>query len=80
MITTVVTSTVTSVTTVSDFGIILGLVTIIALVTLLCVKELATASNSGQHRPLARFLDVGVIPLAIIFVMIVAMEVVKILA
>ena len=76
MITTVVTS---AVTTVTDFGIILGVVAVIALVAFLCVKELYTASDSSRRRSLARFLDVGIVPLAIAFAMIVVMDIVKIL-
>jgi len=79
MITTVVTSTVTTVTAITDFGIILGLVAVVALVAFLCAKELATTSASGPRRSLAKFLDVGIVPLAIAFAMIVAMEIVKIL-
>ena len=80
MITTVVTSTVTTVTTMLNFGVILGLVAVIALVAFLCAKELATASRSSSHRSFAKFLDVGIIPLAIAFAMIVVTEIMKILA
>ncbi len=82
MITTVVTSTVstiTTMTTMQGFGMMLGLVAVIALVTFLCVKELAAAGDSSPRRSLAKFLDVGIVPLAIAFAMIVAMEIVKIL-
>lgn len=79
MISTVVSSTVTSVTVLTDVGIILGLVAVIALVAFLCAKELATASG-GSRRSLASFLDVGIIPLSIAFALIVAMEIIKILA
>jgi len=80
MITTVVTTTVTSVTTMLDFGMILGLVAIIALAVFLCAKELATSSENSSHRPLARFLDVGIIPLVIAFAIIVIVTVMEILA
>jgi len=80
MITTVVTSTVTTVTAITGFGVILGLMAVIALVAFLCVKELAAASGNSSHRSLAKFLDVGIIPLAIAFALIVATEIVKILA
>ena len=80
MITTIVTSSATSITTMADFGMILGLVVVIALVAFLCAKELATASESSSHRSLAKFLDIGMIPLIIVFAMIVIMKVVEILA
>ena len=79
MISTVVSSTVTStVTVLSDVGIVLGLVAVIALVAFLCAKELATANSGSSRRPLAKFLDVGIVPLCIAFGMIVVMEIVKI--
>ena len=80
MITTVITSTVTTVTTMAGFGVILGLVAVIALVAFLCVKELTTASEKSSHRSLAKFLDIGIIPLTIAFAMIVIMKVVEVLA
>ena len=86
MITTVVTSvtsvtsTVTSVTTGIDFGIILGLVAVIVLVAFLCVKEITTVSASSSHRSLARFLDIGIVPLLIASAMIVIMQVMEMLA
>jgi len=80
MITTVVTSTVTTVTTMLDFGMILGLVAVIALVVFLCAKELAAAGKNSSSRSLARFLDVGIIPLSIAFTMIVIVTVMEILA
>ena len=79
MISTVVSSTVTTVTVLTDVGIVLGLVAVIALVAFLCAKELATANSGSSRRSLAKFLDVGIIPLCIAFGMIVAMEIVKII-
>ncbi len=83
MITTVVTSitsTVTSVTSVMGFGVTLGLVTVISLAAFLCARELATASGSSSRRSLAKFLEVGIVPLIIVFAMIVIMAVVEVLA
>ena len=80
MITTTVTSTVTSVTAILDFGVILGLVAVIALVAFLCAKELAAAGEGKIHRSLTRFLDVGIIPLITVFAMMVIMNAVEILA
>ena len=80
MITTVVTTVTTTVTTMEGFGVILGLVAVIALVAFLCVKELAATSASSSHRSLAKFLDIGIIPLTIAFAMIVIMKVVETLA
>jgi len=80
MITTVVTSTVTTVTAITDFGIVVGLVAVIALVAFLCAKELAGVSKNRSGRTLANFLDVGIVPLIIAFAMIVIVTVMEILA
>ncbi len=80
MITTIVTSTVTSVTAISGFGMIPGLVAAIALVAFLCVKELATANENSSHQSLAKFLDVGIVPLILAFTMIVIVTIVGIIA
>ena len=79
MITTIVTSTVTTVTTAVDFGMIFGLVAVIGLIAFLCARELAATSENSSHRSLAKFLDIGIIPLIIVFAMIVMMKVVEIL-
>ena len=78
MISTV--TTVTTVTTMIGFGMALGLVAVIALIVFLGVRELATASEGGRQRLLAKSLEIGIVPLIIAFVMIVAMEIVEILA
>ena len=80
MITTTVTSTEAGITTVVDFGMILGLVAVIGLVAFLCAKELAAASEISSRRSLAKFLDIGIVPLIIAFAMIVMIKVVEILA
>ncbi len=83
MITTVVTSitsTVTSVTAITGFGMLPSLVAAIALVVFLCVKELATANENSSHQSLAKFLDVGIVPLIIAFTMIVIVTIVGIIA
>ncbi len=80
MITTVVTSTVTSVTAITGFGMLPSLVAAIALVVFLCVKELVTANESSSHQSLAKFLDVGIVPLIIAFTMIVIVTIVGIIA
>lgn len=79
MISTVTTSTIASVTAIVSLGMVLGLAAVITLIVLLGVRELAAASDNGSHQLLARSLDIGIAPLIIAFVMIVAMEVVAIL-
>jgi len=79
MISTVTTSTITTVTTTIGFGVVVGVMAVIALLVFLCIKGFATASNNTNHRLLAKSLDVGIVPLLIAFVMIVAMQIVEIL-
>ena len=62
------------------FEAILGLLAVIALVTFLCAKELAAASESRACRSLANFLDIGIIPLIIVLAMIATVRVLAILA
>jgi len=62
------------------FGMALGLVAVIALIAFLGARELANASEGGTHRLLAKSLDIGIVPLIIAFAMIIAMEMVEILA
>ena len=80
MISTVTTSTVTTITTMIGFGMALGLVAVLVLITLLAVRELATVSEGGSRRRLAKALDIGIVPLIIAFAMIVVMKVVAVLA
>ena len=83
MISTVITSTITTITTVTaivGFGLALGVVAVVVLIGLLSAKELSSASGNSTHRLLARSLDVGIVPLAIAFAVIVAVKVVEILA
>jgi len=62
------------------FEAILGLVAVITLVAFFCVRELAAASESSSCRSLANFLDIGIIPLIIVFAMIATVKVLAILA
>ena len=83
MITTVITSTITTITTTTTmivFGVGLGMVATIALVVFLSAKELAAAHNGNSPRLLAKFIDVGIVPLAVAFVLIVIFELMAILA
>jgi len=62
------------------FEAILGLVAVITLVAFLCARDLAAAGESSSCRSLAKFLDIGIIPLSIVFAMIVTVKVMAILA
>ena len=83
MISTVTTSTIstiTSVTTAIGFGIALGVVAVIALLTFLGTKELAAASEDSKYKFLAKSLDIAIAPLLIAFVLIAVMKIAEILA
>lgn len=79
MISTVTTTTVTTVTMVMGLGAALGVVGVITLIAFLATKELATAANGPRHKFLARCLNVGIVPLAMVFATIVAFKVAQIL-
>ena len=83
MISTVITSTITTITTVTaivGFGLAFGVVAVVVLIGLLGAKELSSASGSNTYRLLAKSLDVGIVPLAIAFAVIVVVKVAEILA
>jgi len=81
MVTTVTTTTVTTVTTVTMLGLgfVLGLIAVVCLIALLTTKELVGAGEGPKRSFLTRFLDVGIVPLIIVFAVIVITEVVGIL-
>ncbi len=82
MITTITTTTVTTVTTIAALGLI-GSISIAAIVTLiffLTTKELASSISSGTSSRKAKFVSVGILPLAMAFVTIVAVKVAELLA
>ena len=76
MITSVTTTTVSTVTTLAFAGS-LALVSILTLLALLVQKELTSASTSRPARVLSRVLTIGIVPLLVVFVSIVAVKVVE---
>ena len=80
MITTV--TTVTTVTTIAALGFTaaISIAAVVLLVLFLTTKELAAANRSGFSLRVAKFVSVGIIPLAIAFVVIVAMKIAEMLA
>ena len=77
MISTVTTTTVSTVTTVA-IASSLALISIFTLLTLLVQKELAVTSRGRLSRALGRLLNIGIVPLLIVFVLIVATKVVEV--
>jgi hypothetical protein len=82
MVSTVTSSTISTVTSiaVAGFGVALGVVCVIALIALLTTKELASAGESGSSKFIARFCDIGILPLVVTFGITVIIKVVDILA
>ena len=76
MVSTVTTTTVSTVTTITLAGS-LALVTILTLLALLIQKELTTASRKRQALAFGRILNIGIIPLLVVFAFIVAVKVVQ---
>ncbi len=79
MISTVTTSTITTVTAMVDFGVILGALAISTLIALLCTREFATASDGRSSRLLARSLNVCTVPLTMVFAVTLVIKVLDIL-
>lgn len=74
MVSTVTTATVTTVTTVAIAGS-LALIGIFTLLALLIQKELITSLKGRLAHALGRTLNIGIVPLLIAFVLIVAVKV-----
>ena len=76
-----VTITTTTVTTASIAMVaVLGIAAVVTLIALLVTKELATATDGPRFKMLGRHLNVGIIPLLMVFSMIVVTKVVEVLS
>ena len=82
MISTVTTSTVTTITTIAAMGLtaVISIAVVATLIAFLAIKELAGASNSGSPRRVSRFLNVGILPMAMAFAVILAVKISEVLA
>jgi len=78
MVSTVTTSTVMTVTTVAVASS-LALIVILTMFTLLVQKEVATSARERWARALDRALNVGIIPLLLAFLALVALRIAEIL-
>ena len=78
-------TTVTTVTAITAIGLtaVISIVAVVSLIVFLITKELASASVAHSHLRInrrfriARFVDVGTIPLLMAFVIIVAVKIVE---
>ena len=78
MISTVTTSTVSTVTTAALAGSV-ALIGVLILFSLLIQKEVTTTSSSSRLQRLGKMLYIGIVPLLIAFVLIVAYKVMEVL-
>ena len=81
MISTVTISTITTVTTIAAMGLgmAVGAGIVGTLIAFLVTKELTGASQSITAQLSARFLNVSIVPMAIVFAVILAVKVAEIL-
>ena len=80
MISTVTTTTTTVTTASIAIVAAIGVVAVVMLVSFLATRELATASEGPRFKRLGRYLNVGIIPLLMVFGMIVVMKISEILS
>ena len=80
MISTVTTSTITTVTTMATMGltVAIGAAAVVSLVIFLTTKELASTTHSNSSLRVAKFINVGILPLAIAFAAILITKIVGI--
>lgn len=74
MISTVTTATISTVTLAGSFAMI----GILVLVALLVQKELTTTSDGKHSKSLGKFLNIGILPLILVFVAVVIAKVVEV--
>ena len=78
MISTVTTSTVSTITTAAIASSV-ALIGILVLLLLLIQKEMASAASGTRMKTLTRALNIGIVPLLMAYVLVVAVKVVEIL-
>ncbi len=81
MITTVTTSTVTTVTAIAAMGLTaaISIAAVISLIAFLTTKEVAGATHSSSHLRIAKFVNVGIVPLIIAFAVIVIVKILEVI-
>ena len=82
MISTVTTSTVTTVVTIAAMGLtgVISIAAVVSLALFLTTKELVSVGTSKSARFTARFLNIGILPLIMAFVVMVVVKIAEILA
>lgn len=82
MIITVTTSTITTVTTVTAMGLTaaVSIAAVASLIFFLTIKELANARGSGISSRIARFFNLGILPLMMAFAVIIVIKIAEVIA
>jgi len=78
MISTVTTSTITTISTITATGT--AVIVVVVLIAFLITKELAATANSTSPQHVARYLNIGILPLLMIFAVTVSVKIAAILA
>jgi len=79
MISSITTTTVSTITSTPGFVASLGLIAVLALISFLVAKELASATDAPRLQRFGHGLNVAIIPLLMVFTAIVAAKVVEVL-
>lgn len=82
MITTITTTTVTTVTAIAAMGLTaaVSIAAIVSLIVFLTTKEVAGASNTNTRLRVAKFVNVGIVPLVIVFSVIVIVKLLEVIS
>lgn len=79
MVLSITTTTVSTVTSTAVFATSLGLIAVLALISFLVARELASVTDAPRLQRFGRGLNVAIIPLLMAFTVIVAAKVVEVL-
>ena len=79
MVSSITTTTVSTITSTAGFAASLGLIAVLALISFLVAKELASATDAPRLQRFGQGLNVAIIPLLMVFTAIVAAKVVEVL-
>ena len=82
MIVSITTSTITTITSLGASGLIAGLSLMVVLcwIGLLSTRVLASSTHSGSGQRIATFLGVGILPLTMVFLVILAVKIAGVLS
>ena len=81
MISTVTVTTISTITTIAALGMVaaLSMAATVTLIAFLATKELVSTRGDGSSQRIGRFLNVGIIPLLMTFIAVVAITIAQVL-